>query len=592
MQEASRQAADETDGLGKLKTLLFRGEAARLQAVESTVEALDRRVGDAPRLEAATSEILVEALRRAEVARHRELAQAIAPVVVAAIQNEIRNSKDMMVEALYPLTGQLVVAAVSNAFREIIEAMNERLDRLTSFDRWKLQARARLTGRPASELAMAASTRPRLSRALFLERGSGTLLASWRADGQPEERGELIGGLIAALTGFAREALGEGGGDLRTLDFGGRDIHLRASPTHIIACEFTGPPRAEQKAELDRACFAWLDKFGRDNIATDVSFGAFFNGSVVDAVADRSPKKSGWAFRVVVAALALLIAALVARAGLHAWRERALDAALRTTVSARPALAAFPLRLETDHGAGRVELIGLAPTAPDVEALVASLKSAASGYAIEPRVALLATSDDLAAARERIATLATSIDATRASLQALTSSSARAETLDAVNTRLDALAREKDSLKNTLEAEITGVDARARALEARADAPRARLAGLIDGFAIYFEREQPLDRAGRNERLDAVAALLKETNQSLRVVGFADDTGGEARNQIISRQRAMAVAALLVDRGVARERLSVVGRAATNPIIDGGPDARPRNRRVVFELPLDGEIAP
>ena len=78
----------------------------------------------------------------------------------------------------------------------------------------------------------------------------------------------------------------------------------------------------------------------------------------------------------------------------------------------------------------------------------------------------------------------------------------------------------------------------------------------------------------------------------MRVVGFADDTGGEARNQIISRQRAMAVAALLVDRGVARERLSVVGRAATNPIIDGGPDARPRNRRVVFELPLDGEIAP
>jgi outer membrane protein OmpA-like peptidoglycan-associated protein len=588
MLETSRQAADETDGLGKLKTLLFRGESARLQAVEASVEALDRRVGDAPRLEAATSEILVEALRRAEVARHRELAQAIAPVVVAAIQNEIRNSRDMMVEALYPLTGQLVVAAVSNAFREVIEAMNERLDRLTSFDRWKLRARARLTGRPASELALAASTRPRLSRALFLERGSGALLASWRADGLPEERGELIGGLIAALTGFAREALGEGGGDLRTLDFGGRDIHLRASPTHIIACEFTGPPRTEQKAALDRACFAWLEKFGRDNIATDEAFGAFFDGAVVDAVADKSPRKPGWAFRVVVAAIALSLLALVARAGLHAWRERAIEAALAATVAARPALAPYPLRVETDHGAGKVALIGLAPSAPDVEALVASLKAAASGYAIEPRVALAATGEDIAATRERIATLAANIDATRASLRSLTSSSARADSLAALNARLDDFQRQKEAL----EKEVSGVDARTSALQARADAPRARLASLIDGFAIYFEREQPLDRPDRDDRLDAIAALLKETNQSLRVVGFSDDTGGEARNLIISRQRATAVAGLLVERGVPRERLSVVGRAANSPITDGGPEARLRNRRVVLELPLDGELAP
>ena len=477
---------------------------------------------------------------------------------------------------------------MSNAFREVIEAMNERLDSLTSFDRWKLRVRARLSGRPASELAMAASTRPRLSRALFLERGSGTLLASSRADGQPEERGELIGGLIAALTGFAREALGEGGGDLRTLDFGGRDIHLRASPTHIIACEFTGPPRAEQKAELDRACFAWLDKFGRDNIATDEAFGAFFSGAVIDDAAGKTRRKPGWAFRIVVGALAVALIGLIARSGLHAWRERALDAALRSTIAARPALGPYPLRIETDHGAGKVALIGLAPTAPDVDALVASLKGAASGYAIEPRVALLATSDELASTRERIAALATSLDAARTSLQALTSTSARADTLAAVNARLDELARQKDALA----AEIADVDTRAKALQERADAPRARLAGLIDGFAIYFEREQPLDRPDRDQRLDAIATLLKETGQSLRVVGFSDDTGGEARNQIISRQRAAAVADLLAERGVPRDRLSVVGRAAAHPIADGGLDARQRNRRVVLELPLDGETTP
>ena len=60
-------------GLDELKALLFQGEARRLAEVESGVSRLDARVGDAPRLEQATAEILVEALRKAEVDRHRDV---------------------------------------------------------------------------------------------------------------------------------------------------------------------------------------------------------------------------------------------------------------------------------------------------------------------------------------------------------------------------------------------------------------------------------------------------------------------------------------------------------------------------------------
>jgi len=276
MNEAPRIVGDEADGLGKLKSLLFKGEADRLNALEASVSALDTRVGTLPRLEAATAEVLVEALRRAEVARHRELAQAIAPVVVASIRNEIENSRETMVETLYPITGQMVVAAVANAIREALASINEKLDRLTSTEHLKLRLRAALTGRSVAELALAGETRPRLVRALFLERASGALLASWRSDGEPENRGELIGGLLAALSGFARDALGEDGGDLRTLEFGGHDIYVHASPTHLIAAETSAPLRAEQKQSLDQDCLAWLARYARNPQISDSTFGAFF----------------------------------------------------------------------------------------------------------------------------------------------------------------------------------------------------------------------------------------------------------------------------------------------------------------------------
>ncbi|WGR95048.1 hypothetical protein MTX20_13575 [Bradyrhizobium sp. ISRA435] len=112
-------AAGQNREIEQLKTLLFQPEATRLQSLEADLTSLQQYVGSADRLEAATADILVAALERAEVNRPRELANAIAPTVVSAIRSEIRNSRELMVEALYPIVGRLVSAAVANSFRGI-----------------------------------------------------------------------------------------------------------------------------------------------------------------------------------------------------------------------------------------------------------------------------------------------------------------------------------------------------------------------------------------------------------------------------------------------------------------------------------------
>jgi outer membrane protein OmpA-like peptidoglycan-associated protein len=604
MNEAPRKLETGVDGLSQLKSLLFRGEADRLHAVEARVDVLDGRVGDAPRLEEATAQILVEALRRAEVARHRELAGAIAPVVVASIRNEIKNSREMMVEALYPLTGQLVVAAVSNAFREMIATMNERLDRLTSVDRWKLQLRARMTGRPVSELAMAQQMRPRLLRVLFLERQSGALLASWRADGQAENRGEMVGGLIAALTGFARDALGESekGGDIRTLDFAGRDIYVHASPAHLIATEVDRQLRSEERVSLDRDCLAWLAQYARVGEADDKIFGDFIERALEKT---RQPKKKplGWPIKIAAGVLALLVIGFATRAAVREWRERELQAAMARVFSERPALAAYPLGLTTDHYAGLVALRGLAPSREDIDALKAGLGAAAGNYRVEDNVGIVATEASLAAERLRVDAIASRLagefDARAQDLggkiEDLGKNAAKEE---ALSTTREALAAARDDharladVAREAATKLGAVDAGVGDLRARAETPRAKMAALTDGFAVFFERDQIIDRAGLNERLKSIAGLLNETELGLRVVGYSDDSGSERINQTISRRRADVVAEMLASLGAPKNRMTAVGRAATNLIADATPGARERNRRVVFEIAYDGEIAP
>jgi outer membrane protein OmpA-like peptidoglycan-associated protein len=102
-------------------------------------------------------------------------------------------------------------------------------------------------------------------------------------------------------------------------------------------------------------------------------------------------------------------------------------------------------------------------------------------------------------------------------------------------------------------------------------------------YGIYFKFARADIRAVSEPVLKEIAAALeKNPGWKLNIVGHTDGIGNEAANLSLSRRRAAAVKAALVDRfGVDPGRLSTGGFGASQPQAKNDtPEGRARNRRV------------
>ena len=96
-----------------------------------------------------------------------------------------------------------------------------------------------------------------------------------------------------------------------------------------------------------------------------------------------------------------------------------------------------------------------------------------------------------------------------------------------------------------------------------------------------------LTPGGERRALDAVERIRSMGPAKVRVVAFTDRVGDSAFNLVLSKERALSVAAVLERVGLPREMVEVVGSGEENipvPTADGVPE--PLNRSAgIFVVP-------
>ncbi|MBL8883222.1 MAG: OmpA family protein [Hyphomicrobium sp.] len=118
----------------------------------------------------------------------------------------------------------------------------------------------------------------------------------------------------------------------------------------------------------------------------------------------------------------------------------------------------------------------------------------------------------------------------------------------------------------------------------------ASLAGLTGEYNILFRSGSPDLRPKHAKFLDAIAELSKSCEiMTIVIGGHSDYTGGEHLNQVLSEDRAEAVRAALVERGVDAKQLETRAYSYRQPS-DG--ILRPYARKIERRAGLKAELRP
>lgn len=239
--EAENPDASLPDGdpaLEALQEILLSRYSKRVAQLESELDDLERRVTDKDAFVAMVTPVLGDAIRR-----------------------KIRDARDEMIEALYPIIGQTVVRAVSEAIRDLARTIDAQMRTTFNIQSFGRRLRAQASGVSSAEMVLRESLPFDVAEIFLIHRESGLLL--WHLSRDPEANidSDLISGMLTAIRDFVAESFGQKEpGDLDEIQYGERRILIEAAQYAYLAVVIDGiePPgfRAEMRERLIEVDYA------------------------------------------------------------------------------------------------------------------------------------------------------------------------------------------------------------------------------------------------------------------------------------------------------------------------------------------------
>lgn len=255
-QAAQPEGGPESDAYGALRELLLAPEQREIEELKHQLAQ-----NNAPVAVDSVAAVLPAAVTRAHEQGGR-MAGALQPLLEGTLMRAVRERPAVIAEAIFPIIGAAINRAMREALSRMMQQTTYALEHAFSLRSWRWRLEARATGKPFSEVVLLHSLVFRVEQVFLIQPESGLLLQHVHADMQQasvEESMELqnatlVSSMLTAIQDFVRDSFRtDSKAALDTVEVGEVTVWIERGPHAVLAGVIRGTAPVSLRSVLREA---------------------------------------------------------------------------------------------------------------------------------------------------------------------------------------------------------------------------------------------------------------------------------------------------------------------------------------------------
>jgi len=226
----------DQDKLKILKELLFTEEQEFADSIDKKVEKLTELINRQEQLCLKVDPIVDEKLKTFV----KDIPKTLGPTITQALKEEIENSQDAVVEALFPIIGKMIKKYIAHEMKLLSEKISKQTKNAFSFKNWFKKSRAKAQGISDGDLILVDLAKPELLQLFVIEKESGLLITNYTPSENQIIDEDMIAGMLTAIKSFVEDAFQGGDQNLEHIEYELHHIHIQNFASYYIAVVVSG----------------------------------------------------------------------------------------------------------------------------------------------------------------------------------------------------------------------------------------------------------------------------------------------------------------------------------------------------------------
>lgn len=227
---------NQEEKLNKLKDILLREQRAESSLIQKKIKEIDDLINIKKNLIVKVNPIIDDKISKFI----EDMPATVGPTITESIKNEIKNSQETVVDALYPIIGRMIKKYIQAEFVRLRETIDKEVSKRFSIRKLIRRLKSLFTGVNERDLVINDLQKLEIEQFFIIEKKSGLLVGSFSKNEDTSIDKEMISGMLTAIKSFVEEAFQRGEQALELIEYDMYKIHILNFHLYYFATVVSG----------------------------------------------------------------------------------------------------------------------------------------------------------------------------------------------------------------------------------------------------------------------------------------------------------------------------------------------------------------